>query len=229
VSPTIFRFRSYRSYPDGEAKFWLEPVVSLAASTGVSSRRLRQMQRLVEERKNEIEEAWERAFRLRPLRSWESRPTVSGCGCKGASSSSRSTATRGSAMPRSRRSTVSSCSTAHTSAGPTWTWISSWTRSPIPGTTRSSTGRKALERIAPGEAKGQREPAAPCLQAEHPAVFLEDAPCFPAGGDAEIRQPRSQPPPSGPSGEALPPHELRGSRGSLRGVSPAPPLRCAPG
>jgi len=48
--------------PRREAKFWLEPVVSLATSTGVSSRRLRQMERLVEERKNEIEQAWNAHF-----------------------------------------------------------------------------------------------------------------------------------------------------------------------
>ena len=77
VSPTIFRFRSYRAFffsreearrhvhiscPDGEAKFWLEPVVSLAASTGLSSKRLREMKRLVEERRNEIEQAWKTHF-----------------------------------------------------------------------------------------------------------------------------------------------------------------------
>jgi hypothetical protein len=51
VSPTVFRYRNYRFYffsreeprmhvhvlsPDGEAKFWLEPVIELALNKGLN-------------------------------------------------------------------------------------------------------------------------------------------------------------------------------------------------
>lgn len=48
--------------PDGEAKFWLEPIVSLATSVGLSSRQLRELQRIVESRKAEIINAWKDHF-----------------------------------------------------------------------------------------------------------------------------------------------------------------------
>ena len=53
MSPTVFRFKSYRffffsreetrihihiSCPSGEAKFWLEPVVALAQHYGFSAK-----------------------------------------------------------------------------------------------------------------------------------------------------------------------------------------------
>jgi hypothetical protein len=53
MSPTVFRVGRYRFYffsreedrahvhvtcPDGEAKFWLEPVVSVAANAGLSEK-----------------------------------------------------------------------------------------------------------------------------------------------------------------------------------------------
>lgn len=51
------------SSQDGEAKFWLEPVVALADYTaGLSKRHLREMQRIVEERRDEIEKAWKSHF-----------------------------------------------------------------------------------------------------------------------------------------------------------------------
>ena len=77
MSPTIFRVKGYRFYflsneenrihihvtcEDGEAKFWLEPIVSLAIYHGLSSRKLNDIQKLVEEHKNEIIEAWQRYF-----------------------------------------------------------------------------------------------------------------------------------------------------------------------
>ena len=36
------------SSPEGEAKFWLEPILSLASETGLGRRELAQMQRVVE-------------------------------------------------------------------------------------------------------------------------------------------------------------------------------------
>lgn len=77
MSPTVFRIGSYRFYffsreeerihihitsPDGEAKFWIEPIVSLAAYTGLSKRQLQHLQKLIEEHKNEIVKAWKKHF-----------------------------------------------------------------------------------------------------------------------------------------------------------------------
>ena len=77
MSPTIFREKGYRFYflsneerrihvhvtsEDGEAKFWLEPIVSLAVYFGLSPRRLHDIQQITEEHKDEIIEAWRRHF-----------------------------------------------------------------------------------------------------------------------------------------------------------------------
>ena len=77
MSPTIFRYGSYRFYffsreerrrhvhvqhPDGEAKFWLEPRIELARNYGLSSRQLKAALRLVKERSNELREAWKKHF-----------------------------------------------------------------------------------------------------------------------------------------------------------------------
>ena len=78
MSPTIFRIGNYRFYffsreeerihvhivsPDGEAKFWIEPIISLAAYTGFSEKQLSKLQKLVEKRKNEIVKAWKEHFK----------------------------------------------------------------------------------------------------------------------------------------------------------------------
>ena len=77
MSPTVFRYRSYRFYffsreeprmhvhvfsPDGEAKFWLEPDVELAVSKGLKSVELSELLRIVEERQDEIRNHWRRHF-----------------------------------------------------------------------------------------------------------------------------------------------------------------------
>lgn len=77
MSPTVFREGPYRFYffsleeerihvhvlgPDGEAKFWLEPVIALATYTGFSKQRIRKLQKLVEEHENEIRKAWKKHF-----------------------------------------------------------------------------------------------------------------------------------------------------------------------
>ena len=77
LSPTIFREGPYRFFffsreedrvhvhvvsPDGEAKFWLEPTVSLATSDGFQPRQLERLQRTIEERSHEIRQAWKRHF-----------------------------------------------------------------------------------------------------------------------------------------------------------------------
>ncbi|MHC4644467.1 MAG: DUF4160 domain-containing protein [Planctomycetota bacterium] len=48
--------------PDGEAKFWIEPIVALAGYVGFSSRQLARLQTLVEERRSEIAKAWKKHF-----------------------------------------------------------------------------------------------------------------------------------------------------------------------
>lgn len=47
---------------DGEAKFWLEPEVELARSHGLSERQLVKIRTLVEERCNELTNAWDSFF-----------------------------------------------------------------------------------------------------------------------------------------------------------------------
>lgn len=48
--------------PDGEAKFWLEPTVSLAEYKGLSKKELNKLQKLVEKRQNEIKASWKKYF-----------------------------------------------------------------------------------------------------------------------------------------------------------------------
>jgi hypothetical protein len=78
VSPTVFRYKNYRFFffsreesrmhvhvysPEGQAKFWLEPIVALEHHQGLSSRALRELQEFIEERHNEIIHAWKKHFR----------------------------------------------------------------------------------------------------------------------------------------------------------------------
>ena len=80
MSPSIFRERGYRFYflsneeervhihvtsEDGEAKFWLEPVVSLAVAHGLNPRKLAEIQRIVEAHRHEIAKAWQSHFHKR--------------------------------------------------------------------------------------------------------------------------------------------------------------------
>jgi hypothetical protein len=80
MSPSVFRQRGYRFYflsneeerihihvtcEDGEAKFWLEPIISLAVSHGLNPRRLSEVQRIVEAHKDEISQAWQHHFHQR--------------------------------------------------------------------------------------------------------------------------------------------------------------------
>lgn len=77
MSPTIFRYRNYRFYffsreeprihvhvisPDGEAKFWLEPVIELALNKGLTSTELNELRKIIEERQNEIRDSWHQHF-----------------------------------------------------------------------------------------------------------------------------------------------------------------------
>lgn len=47
---------------EGEAKFWIEPIVSLATYYKLSSKRLNDIQKIIERRKNEIIKEWKRHF-----------------------------------------------------------------------------------------------------------------------------------------------------------------------
>lgn len=49
--------------PEGEAKFWLEPTLALSDYHGLSQKHLRDLQKIVEERKDEIKKAWKQHFR----------------------------------------------------------------------------------------------------------------------------------------------------------------------
>ena len=50
---------------DGEAKFWIEPLVSLAVYHGLSSKKLNEIGKIVEEHKHEIIKAWQKHFSKR--------------------------------------------------------------------------------------------------------------------------------------------------------------------
>lgn len=80
MSPTIFREKGYRFYflsneeerihvhvtsEDGEAKFWIEPIISLAVSHGLNPRKLNEVQKIVEVHKDEITKTWQKHFRKR--------------------------------------------------------------------------------------------------------------------------------------------------------------------
>ena len=77
MSPTIFRYKGYRFFffsreeerkhvhvycADGEVKFWLEPEISLAKNYGLSRTQLAELRQVVEERKDEIANAWDKDF-----------------------------------------------------------------------------------------------------------------------------------------------------------------------
>jgi hypothetical protein len=77
MSPTVFREGEFRFYffsreeprchvhvlcSDGEAKFWLEPVIELAQNFGMSERQLRAARGLIEEHQDDIRNAWRKHF-----------------------------------------------------------------------------------------------------------------------------------------------------------------------
>ena len=50
------------NHSDGEAKFWLEPVIELAQNFGLSAQELREVNNLVNLHEQEIKDAWNRHF-----------------------------------------------------------------------------------------------------------------------------------------------------------------------
>jgi hypothetical protein len=49
-------------HADGEAKFWIDPVVELSANFGLKPKQVREAQNLIEEHLNEIRTAWQKHF-----------------------------------------------------------------------------------------------------------------------------------------------------------------------
>ena len=77
MSPTIYRERGYRFFffsreearlhvhvvcAEGEAKYWLEPDVSLASQCKLDLRQLRDIQAIIEVHRNEFIAAWHTHF-----------------------------------------------------------------------------------------------------------------------------------------------------------------------
>ena len=77
MSPTVFKHKNVRFYffaneeprvhvhvvsPEGEAKFWLEPIVALAMSKGLSKKEMLEIQKIVEKRQDECKKTWEKFF-----------------------------------------------------------------------------------------------------------------------------------------------------------------------
>ena len=56
------RIHVHVAHPDGEAKFWLTPIVHLATSTGLTPRQITDAQAVVEAHIKEVEDAWNRHF-----------------------------------------------------------------------------------------------------------------------------------------------------------------------
>jgi hypothetical protein len=56
------RMHVHVSHSDGEAKYWLEPSISLAQSIGLSAQQLRQAEQLVNTYEHRIRTAWNQHF-----------------------------------------------------------------------------------------------------------------------------------------------------------------------
>ena len=78
MSPTVLRWKGYRFFffsreearphvhvgcPDGEAKFWLGPPVSVARNHGLSATQLSQLMKVVEDKRDAILSSWQGHFR----------------------------------------------------------------------------------------------------------------------------------------------------------------------
>ena len=48
--------------PRGEAKFWLEPTISLANNSGLSTQQINVVLRVIQEHEDEIRKAWKTHF-----------------------------------------------------------------------------------------------------------------------------------------------------------------------
>ncbi|HEY1077315.1 MAG TPA: DUF4160 domain-containing protein [Fontimonas sp.] len=77
MAPTVIRDGAFRlfffsreesrmhvhiSHADGEAKYWLEPVIEMAQNFGLSAQQLRQAEQLVKTHEQRIRVAWNEHF-----------------------------------------------------------------------------------------------------------------------------------------------------------------------
>jgi len=77
MSPTVLRIKGYRFYflsneesrkhvhvecENGEAKFWIEPIVASAEHYGIRPKQLNEIQKIIQRHKNEIIKEWQRHF-----------------------------------------------------------------------------------------------------------------------------------------------------------------------
>lgn len=78
MSSTILKSKKYRffffskeekrihihvSCSDGEAKFWLDPVVALAEHYGLLSKELKDIQKIIEKHDDKIKKSWKLHFK----------------------------------------------------------------------------------------------------------------------------------------------------------------------
>ncbi len=47
---------------DGVAKFWLEPIIALADYYNLSTKELKEITRIIEEKENEFKDSWKKHF-----------------------------------------------------------------------------------------------------------------------------------------------------------------------
>jgi hypothetical protein len=72
MSPTVFKYKNYRflffsreesrihihvASPEGEAKFWITPKVSLVRNYGFSQNQITELKKVIEEHKDDIKSA----------------------------------------------------------------------------------------------------------------------------------------------------------------------------
>lgn len=77
MSPTVFKYKNYRFFffsreeprmhihvtsHDGEAKFWLEPIISLANHYNLTTKQLNELESVVKEHSDVIKKAWRTHF-----------------------------------------------------------------------------------------------------------------------------------------------------------------------
>ncbi len=77
MSPTILIYGKYRFFfnsreekrmhihvqtADGVAKFWLEPIIALADYYNLSTKELKEITRIIEEKENEFKDSWKKHF-----------------------------------------------------------------------------------------------------------------------------------------------------------------------
>lgn len=80
MSPTVFRYKNAKFYffsreesrmhihvltPDGEAKFWVEPEIELAATIKLKAKEVNRLKKIVEEHRDEIILTWQQEQRKR--------------------------------------------------------------------------------------------------------------------------------------------------------------------